>query len=109
MNPYNFQFNTALKPCMFCGGGDGSSGQAHTANCPFYWHHPTEDVVLLRLNEYQAANLLRLLNLVWTNQITVPNPGDWYGEIPMQLAARMIERGWLTSRANDGSQPAQDP
>lgn len=104
-----FLFNTKIIPCLFCGGGksqDSHIGDIHTDECPLRWHHEYEECITLRLNKYQAANLLRTLQLIWEGKIQVPNGGDWYGEIPNQLGAKMNKAGWENCIANDNSIPA---
>lgn len=100
-----YQFNTKISPCLFCAGGHGELVSYHTHDCPLHWHTGNEPVVNLALNQYQAINLLRFLKLAWLNQTPCPNSGDWVGEIPQQLEAKMRKLKWHSFVANDMYDP----
>lgn len=46
---------------------------------------------VLKLTEYQAANLRWLLCLIWEGKTPGLNTGDWCGEIRWALEQEMIE------------------
>lgn len=101
--------------CDFCDRPHNHSWRNHHESCPYYWHGDREPTVVVRLNEYQAANLLRLLKDAWASRIQVegegflPYHGDWCGEIPLQLEAKMRAAGggFVTTTANDGQNPLE--
>lgn len=66
----------------------------HRADCPYYWHYEGEPTIVLRLNPYQAANLLWALREIESsgrhNELYT---GDWNGEVVPQLEAKMRQAG----------------
>ena len=85
-----------ITPCNFCGGADSTRwGMTdHLEDCPQYWHRGYEGVIALRLNAYQAANILAALMVEYPyreGQDYAPfrNSGDWVGEVHQQLVAKM--------------------
>lgn len=102
-NP-EFWFNTKLTPCLYCGGGRGETVSQHFSECPLRWHHESVECVTLRLNAYQAANLLKFLKLACANKVACPNSGDWLWEVPYQLEAMMKKKGWKDLRTNGGGE-----
>lgn len=98
--------------CPYCGGADYTSfGSMHHETCPHYWHPRHEETVVLRLNAYQAVNLLRALTLMWDGELHPPNSGDWCGEIPQQLEAKMRAAGgdFVAMETNDAKLPLTPP
>jgi hypothetical protein len=69
---------------------------------------PRTDVICLRLNDYEAANLLHTLKAIWRGDLKADNSGDWCGEIPQQLEALMRAKGWEQKAANSGDMPCSE-
>lgn len=70
--------------------------------------------ISLKLNPYQAANLLWWLKRCWywgPSQPKVFNSGDWVGEIPQILEKTMREAGGLfvTYQTNGSRDPFENP
>lgn len=103
------------KQCYFCGGAEiGGPAAGHHRECPYRWHGPGEPTVVIRLNAYQAGNLLWALKQGWNSKIPQLNNGDWVGEIPQQLEAKMRAAGsqwpqFLDPPCNAGEKPMQTP
>ena len=78
----------------------------HAQGCPSRWHEDHEQTGIVRLNEYQAANLLWLLReAVKPEEFGGPNylnTGDWNYEIIHQLEETMRLKGgdFLTFKPN---------
>lgn len=95
--------------CELCGAPDSRYGEIHHNTCPRHWHGRHTPVILLRLNAYQASNLLVLLKKIVNGTIPNANTGDWNGEIPYQLQVLMEQAGgaFKTHTANTGENPIE--
>lgn len=64
----------------------------HALDCPIYWHDASEAIVTLRLNKYEAANLLCALEHVLENPNNFPSC-SFIHNVRYQLQTRMCTAG----------------
>lgn len=74
----------------------------HAQGCPARWHSEYTPVVHIRLDDYEAINLLWLLRKAYTD-IPEIMTGDWNGTVMYQLeeAIHMMGGTFLTHTPNN--------